>query len=207
MRLQLVTSLFQNRLMDDLLQGKIPADTQLDVLHAAAKRTEAEIKSKLTQFEEKRAAGDVAAKYQESLLGGDAERGRDVFFDRTEASCVRCHKIDNRGGEVGPDLSKIGGDKSRQYLLEAIVDPNRVIAKGFESVTIVDAEGRIYVGVVKSENEQQIQIITAEAKTVMIEKKDIEERQPAKSPMPEDVAQKLNKFDIRDLVEFLSQLK
>lgn len=196
-----------NRLMDELLQGKIPADTQLDLLSAAGKRSEQEIKSKLARFEETRAAADVPTKFQESLHGGNAERGREVFFDRTEASCVRCHKIENRGGEVGPDLSRIATDKTRQYLLEAIVDPNRAIAKGFESVTIVDTNGRIHVGVVKSENEQHIQIITAEAKTVTIDKKEIDERQPAKSPMPEDVAQKLSKFDIRDLVEFLSQLK
>ena len=50
---------------------------------------------------------------------------------------MRCHKIAGRGGDVGPDLSKIGGEKTRAYLLESIVLPNKAIAKNFESVEVV----------------------------------------------------------------------
>jgi quinoprotein glucose dehydrogenase len=196
-----------SRIMDQLLNNKVPEDTLLDVLAAAGSRADDELQGKLKEFESRRGNDGVAAKFRETLQGGDAERGRTVFFERTEASCVRCHKIDSRGGEVGPDLSKIAADKTRQYLLEALVDPNRAIAKGFESTTIADADGRIHVGVVKMEDDQRIQIATADGKTVTIEKKDIDDRQPARSPMPEDIVQKLSKFDIRDLVEFLSQQK
>jgi hypothetical protein len=34
------------------------------------------------------------------------------------------------GGDVRPDLSKIGGQQKRDYLLEASLEPNLQIAKG-----------------------------------------------------------------------------
>src|SRR2546429_977817 len=46
--------------------------------------------------------------YREAMVGGDAEAGRKVFFEKTEVSCLRCHKINGVGGEVGPDLTGIG---------------------------------------------------------------------------------------------------
>jgi hypothetical protein len=40
------------------------------------------------------------------------------------------------GGDVRPDLSKIGGQQKRDYLQEASLEPNLQIAKGFESVVL-----------------------------------------------------------------------
>ncbi len=46
-------------------------------------------------------------------------------------SCGMCHKIADQAGELGPDLTKIGASKSKDYLREALVDPEKVIAAGF----------------------------------------------------------------------------
>jgi quinoprotein glucose dehydrogenase len=50
-------------------------------------------------------------------------------------------------------------------------------------------------------------LITAEAQTLTISKANIDERRRGKSPMPEDLHQKITKRELRDLVEFLSSLK
>ena len=108
--------------LDRLLAGELPADSRLDLLAAAAaERKEGEIKERLARYESQRAKDDPLAAWQECLEGGDAERGRTIFFERAQVSCVRCHKVGGTGGEVGPDLSKIAADKRRDYLLEAIV--------------------------------------------------------------------------------------
>src|SRR5207244_473632 len=39
---------------------------------------------------------------------GDAEAGRRVFFHKNGPRCFTCHRVDGRGGKLGPDLSKIG---------------------------------------------------------------------------------------------------
>ena len=189
-----------------LIDGKIAAATQLDLLEAATARKDPNIQSLLKQYESKRPQ-NRAGKFRESLLGGSAARGKHIFFNRTQASCLRCHKIKGRGGEVGPDLSKIAKDKKRLYLLEAIVDPNKKIAKGFDSVIIVDNEGRIVSGVLKGQTDKAVDLITVQGRRLQIDKENIDEMRSSKSAMPDDLPKNLSRRDVRDLVEYLSNLK
>lgn len=45
--------------------------------------------------------------------------------------CGMCHKVADQVGALGPDLTKIGKSKSKDYLRQAILDPEAVIAQGF----------------------------------------------------------------------------
>jgi quinoprotein glucose dehydrogenase len=198
--------------LNRLNAGQLPKEAQLDLLEAAQQRKSDQrssegIRSELARFEEKRPKDNPLAAYQETLLGGDAQRGRAIFFERSQVSCVRCHKIGTTGGEVGPDLTKIGADKAREYLLEALIEPSRQIAKGFETVIIATNDGRTQAGIVKLEDAEKVQIVTPETKLITIPKSEIEERTTGKSAMPDNVAKQLSKQDIRDLVEFLSSLR
>jgi quinoprotein glucose dehydrogenase len=199
-----------DRVLADILQelvgGNYPAYAHLEVLAAAAGREESRVRSLLEQYEATRDPALPVTQYRESLVGGDAERGRQIFFERTQVSCLRCHKIGGDGGEVGPDLTRIAAEKNREYLLEAIVDPNRTIAKGFESVMLADDEGRIHLGILKEENAQTITLMTADGRTMTIAQQSIEARRAGQSAMPADLVQHLTKGDVRDLVEFLAQL-
>jgi len=47
-------------------------------------------------------------------------------------TCDACHMINGEGGEVGPNLSKIGAIRDREYLRRSILDPNADLAEGFE---------------------------------------------------------------------------
>lgn len=187
----------------DLLAGKIHQDTRLDVVEAARAAKSAAIMSLLEQYEAARPAADELAQYTDALYGGDPQRGSQLFYQRTDLSCVRCHAIRQQGGSVGPDLGKIGG-QDRRYLLEAIAAPNKAIAKGFESTTLVDQFGKVHVGVVKEESEERITIAKADGKLVTLAKADLDERTPALSPMPADLMKHLALSDLRDLIAFLA---
>jgi len=193
--------------LDRLLAGDWLADSRLDLLAAAGERKEGEIKERLARYESQLAKDDPLAAWQECLEGGEAQRGRTIFFERAQVSCVRCHKVGGTGGEVGPDLSKIAADKKRDYLLEAIVIPSKTIAKNFESVVIRDLDGVTHTGVLKQETDQAVQLMTAEGKLLTIAKENIDARKPGKSAMPEDLTKHLSKFEMRDLVEFLAGQK
>ena len=104
---------------------------------------------------------------------------------------------------MGPILDKLGGEKDRKYLLEAIVKPNAAIAKNFESLTVVDLNGLITTGVVKAKNDEFVELLTAEGKLIRITQEDIDFQKQSKSPMPEDLIKHLSLDDVRDLVEFL----
>lgn len=189
-----------------LLEGNVPPAVQLELLTAARKQSDDNIRSLLAEYKD-RLASDPIGSHLASLEGGDAERGRKVFFEKTDVSCVRCHRIDGRGGEVGPDLSKIAAEKSRRYLLESIVTPDKEIAKGFETLVLALTDGSIQTGVLKEETETYLRMITPKNVFVNIPKDDIELRQTGKSAMPTDLIQHLSPFELRDLIEYLSHRK
>jgi quinoprotein glucose dehydrogenase len=193
--------------LDRLLANQVPGEVRLELLEAAKRRHSADIKKKLEQDMASRKKGDPAAAYQEALRGGDAAAGREIFFNKTEAACLRCHKIQDQGGDVGPNLTGIGAKQTREYLLESIVDPNRQIAKGFETVVLTLQNGKVLSGVFKEENARQIKLITPEGESLVVAKKEIEDRQAGKSAMPEEAIKHLSKAELRDLIEFLASLK
>jgi quinoprotein glucose dehydrogenase len=193
--------------LDGLLADLVPIDVQLDLLQAAGGSLSDDVKQKLSRFESNRPQDNLVVSHRETLFGGDAERGRKVFIEKAAVSCVRCHKVNGIGGEVGPDLSKLGGQQKREYLLEALVDPNRQIAKGFESLIIATQDGKVVTGIVKEDTAQHLKLMTPDGVLITVAKADIDEQTRGKSAMPEDVVKKLTKAEIRDLVEFLASLK
>ncbi len=100
--------------LDKLLAKNVPPELTLDLIDAAAKREAQPVKDRLRKFELSRPAADDLRAYRECMVGGDAEEGKKVFIEKVEASCVRCHKFKGEGGEVGPDLTGMGGRKDRQ---------------------------------------------------------------------------------------------
>ena len=187
--------------------GKLSADVTLDLIEAATAIGTSDLQSAVKQFRQRQQeAGNTLALWSECLSGGDAERGREIFFGRSAASCRRCHKVNNSGGEVGPDLSKIGKEKDRNYLLEAIVDPNARIAKDYETVIIITVEGKVHSGILKREDEMLVQLMTPQGALISIAKDDIDERANGQSGMPADIAKNLTRGEIRDLVQYLSTL-
>jgi quinoprotein glucose dehydrogenase len=193
--------------LDKLIAGEVPPEIQLDLITASELRTAASLKERLATYRATLPQDDPMIAFRPALAGGDAERGAAIFFQRAQLSCVRCHVVGDKGGLVGPELSKIGGEKNREYLLEAIVDPNKTIAKGFQSETVLLDDGRVVGGVIKDENETTLRLMSPDGRLMTIEKSTIDERQSAKSPMPEDFAKNTTLADLRDLVEFLSSLK
>ena len=203
--------------LEEYARGKVPAEIQLDLLNAAKSRTEARklklyapLKAKLDGIA--KTASDAEAKdhlamFRETLSGGDAARGRDIFLNNSAVYCQRCHKLDNQGGEVGPVINGIAKDKNREYLLEAIVTPSKQIAKGYESVIINTIDGRVVSGVLRSKDAKNYTLVQPDGKVVVIPKDDIDAEKPDKSAMPDDLVKKLTKRELRDLVEFLSTMK
>lgn len=203
--------------LDDLTAGKLPPDLALDLLDAARTRanaprmkTYAPLKEKLAAYDkqaEDRSAKDPLARFRDVTHGGDAERGKAAFLNNTAVYCQRCHKFEGQGGEVGPELTRIGSKQTRDYIVEALVDPNKTIAKGFESVVLTLEDGRVVSGVLKSKTDQQYVIVTAEAKVMTFAKDEVAGERPDRSAMPDDLLKKLTRQELRDVVEFLAATK
>jgi quinoprotein glucose dehydrogenase len=193
-------------LMAKLVAGDLPPGLHLELVEAARTKKAAEVKNVLGRYEATRSENDPSATFRECIAGGNADRGRQIFFERVEVSCVRCHRVGSVGGEVGPNLSVIG-TKPRQYLLEAIADPNRTIAEGFETVVVITDEGLSHSGIIKAQDDTTMTLINADGKTILLDKDSIDDQVPGRSSMPADIMKQLTPRELRDLVEYLSTLK
>jgi quinoprotein glucose dehydrogenase len=193
--------------LERLIEKKAPTSIQLELIEAASKKKATRVTDLLAKFEKERPKDGPIAEHLAELEGGNAERGKKIFRDNAAVYCVRCHKVKGEGGEVGPELTGIGTKHPRTYLLESIVAPNQAIAQGFESVVLAKTDGTVVTGVLKSEDDKTVKVMTAEAKLIEVPKADIEERKRGNSAMPEDLPKKLTRAEVRDLVEFLAGLK
>ncbi len=190
-----------------LAKGELPTEARLDAIEVALKSKNEQVRKTVEAHFEKEPANDLLRGYRETLAGGDAERGRSLFFDKAEVSCSRCHVAGGHGGEVGPNLSKVGTEKTREYLLTSLVHPDHEIAKGFETLVVETEAGTIVSGIVRKETETHLTLVTPEAKLVEIAKVDIVEKARGKSGMPADLVKKLSREEVRDLIEYLSTQK
>ncbi|MFO0803169.1 MAG: PVC-type heme-binding CxxCH protein [Gemmataceae bacterium] len=197
--------------------GAEPPSFSLEVIEAVEARVKSKtklhvpLKEAQASFNKVRSSrDDKLAAWSEALAGGDAEKGRAIFLNNNAVYCVRCHKLEGNGGEVGPALDGIAGGpmpKSRRYLLESIALPSAQIAKGFETAVLTLVDGRVVSGIVKEETKKQVKLLTAEAKELVIPAEDIESRRTGPSAMPDDLHKKLSRRELRDVVEFLVSLK
>ncbi len=193
--------------LEQMLAKKAPAEIHLDILLAVNGRKRFVGNPKLAAYEMTRDAKNPLSVFREAQVGGDAENGRRIYFEKTEVSCLRCHKVTGNGGDVGPDLTGIGKKYKREYLLEALVDPDKQIAKGYETTVLTLQNGLVKTGIVKSEDAKEIRLMTAEGQTLTISKAQIDDRTRGPSAMPSDLVQKLSRTEVRDLVEFLAGLQ
>ncbi len=79
----------------------------------------------------------------ESLRDADPTAGRKLF---AEAQCFACHRFRDEGGAVGPDLTTVVKRLTTRDLLEAIVEPSRVISDQFAATMILTTSGRVLTG-------------------------------------------------------------
>ncbi|MEL7334856.1 MAG: HEAT repeat domain-containing protein, partial [Planctomycetota bacterium] len=190
-----------------LTENRLPADVQLNVEEAAKALNLKDAGEKIASYWKKQSESDPLAPWLRSLSGGDLESGRRIFFGKTELSCVRCHRIDRQGGEVGPVLTVIGKQRDRRYLLEAICLPNAAIAKGFETAVVLDDVGQQYSGIVRSETDDYLELLLSDGRAVKIEQDAIELRKKGMSSMPADLTKLMTARELRDLVAYLESLK
>lgn len=70
------------------------------------------------------------------VTAGDVKRGEDLFHHSPVASCASCHRVDGKGGDVGPILDGIAVRSDPAQILESLMEPNAKLAQGYEDLTI-----------------------------------------------------------------------
>jgi putative heme-binding domain-containing protein len=138
-----------------------------------------------------------------ALKGGDIRRGQ-LIFNSQKAACSSCHAIGYLGGNVGPDLTRIGQVRTDRDLLESIVYPSASFVRSFEPVVITTKGGDDYSGVVKKDAPDELVLATGPGAEVRVARADIADMRPGTvSVMPAGLDEQLSRQELADLIAFL----
>lgn len=148
---------------------------------------------------------------------GDAKKGEAVY---ASAGCAACHMIDGTGGDIGPELSRIGSERGAANLKARLIDPGANLPKpaggftgggGFTEYLMfraVEKDGHVTEGIRVGEDSFSIVLRDAQGNLHGFSKPDLAklEKEPGKSIMP-SFKDTLSSAQMDDLIAYLSTLK
>lgn len=136
---------------------------------------------------------------------GDAARGERVFR-RNDLSCMKCHSVSGAGGDIGPDLSGVGASSPSEYIIEAILLPDKAVKEEFLAITVFDVNGRVFTGIVEERDDNHVKLKDATGKRIVIPADDIDEEIKGRSLMPKGLAGFMTRSELLDVARFISEL-
>jgi putative membrane-bound dehydrogenase-like protein len=140
---------------------------------------------------------------------GDPRTGERLFFDPNGAGCVQCHAVGARGtSTIGPNLAGIALTYDRAELIRSVLEPSSRIAPGHQSTVLATIDGKVLTGVIRAENETEVELANSEAEIKRIPKREIANRNSSDvSIMPARMARSLSPEEFADLIGYLASLK
>lgn len=137
-----------------------------------------------------------------ATLAGDAVRGENVFVSR----CATCHRMGQVGHEVGPNIAAVG-NRTPVALLEAILDPNRVVEDRYVSYVAVTDDGLQHTGILAGETDATLTLRSQNGQDVTLRRESVEQMvRTGRSLMPEGFEGDLSAQDLADLFAAIGRL-
>jgi putative heme-binding domain-containing protein len=141
-------------------------------------------------------------------LAGDVQRGRQLFHESTVVQCRNCHRIADKGTELGPDLNGVGKKYDRAKLLENMLQPSLNVEPKYMTWLVETKSGQVHSGLLVKKDDAEVVLKDAQNKPHRIAAGDIEGMFPQnKSIMPEAMFRDFTAQQVADLLSYLSSLK
>ncbi len=141
----------------------------------------------------------------EVLTRGNPKHGAEVFR-RVEIACVQCHRVGDEGGQIGPALDAIGSAQPLEFLIGTVIEPQREVKEGFETVRIKTKKGEEIIGIIVAGNAGELVLRDPLGTEHTVAQADIATREMIGSLMPAGLTDSLSPEDLRDLFAYLTQL-
>jgi cytochrome c oxidase cbb3-type subunit III len=144
---------------------------------------------------------------------GSAAHGKELFYG--DANCSLCHMVEGRGGRLGPELTAVGGSRTRESMIDSVRNPSRRLAWGlteatkefpqeYETITVVTADGKQIKGVALNEDNFSVQMMDTNERIYLLEKDKLRSfKKTRESMMPKYDADVLSDKDLDDIVAYL----
>jgi putative heme-binding domain-containing protein len=151
--------------------------------------------------------GDLRA-WQDRLEGpADVAAGRRVFFHPKVGGCFRCHRVEGRGTDLGPDLSTIGRTE-RRSILESILQPSNQVAPSYQTWQIEMKDGKVHTAMLVNTYLDEYTYLDAKGHQFKVNTRDVIETRPlSTSIMPDGLVDLLTDQELRDLLGYLCSRK
>jgi putative membrane-bound dehydrogenase-like protein len=147
--------------------------------------------------------GDRLNQLLSGLPTGDVRRGQ-ALFNSSSTACSSCHAIGYLGGNLGPDLTRIGQIRTERDLLEAIVYPSASFVRSYEPIVVLTKNGDQFSGVIRKDAPDEVVLASGPDAEARISRTEIAEMRPGTiSIMPEGLEQQLSRQELSDLLAFL----
>jgi putative heme-binding domain-containing protein len=147
---------------------------------------------------------DLASVVGELKNGRSYGNGKQMF---TVANCVACHKLENVGTQIGPDLTQLDAKFHSLDVLKELIDPSARINEKFQSYVFELDSGKVVTGLILEETPQVVRVIEnplAKAEAVVLKPGEIEARHKSSSSiMPKGLLDKLSRDEILDLIAYV----
>ena len=147
---------------------------------------------------------DLLADVEAGLSGRDFDNGRKMF---QVTACYKCHRFAGDGGIVGPELTAVARRYNARTMLEAIMEPSKVISDQYQANIFVLDNGKQVVGRVVNLNNDTIMVsenMLEPGSLTVVNRTEIEETLVSKaSMMPNGLINTLSKDEILDLIAYL----
>lgn len=147
----------------------------------------------------------VSALVAEARNKGDSKRGAEVYR-RAELICTTCHKIGDQGGSIGPALDSIGSAQPLDFIIGAVLEPQREIKESFETYTFTLKDRRMLNGNIVAGTATKFTIRDPAGAEHVVNGSDVAEKKMIGSLMPAGLVDRLSREDLRDLFAYLGSL-
>src|SRR5262249_52494491 len=129
-------------------------------------------------------SSEISALADEVRKSGRADNGARIYA-RAELNCAACHTIAGKGGNIGPDISALGTAQPIEFIVGAILYPNREVKEGFSAIEVTTKAGEAHQGYLVSENGTELILKDiALGREIRLAKSDVVSRLPRGSVMP-----------------------
>jgi putative heme-binding domain-containing protein len=149
---------------------------------------------------------ELASSVEQLKEGRSFSNGKQIF---QAASCVACHKFNNVGTEMGPDLTKLDPKQQKPIeILRDLLDPSFRINEKYQTFSFELESGKVITGLVVGETPDVVKVVEnplVKAEPIVLKKAQIAERK--KSPasiMPKGLLDKLTHEEILDLIAYVA---
>ncbi len=146
-----------------------------------------------------------ASRTDEAPAPGDAAHGAELFWEKGQ--CGRCHAVGKRGSHVGPDLTRIGRQRSLNYLRLSVIDPSDDITPGYSTIAVVTRDGKTVTGIERGFDNFSAQLMDLSGKFYSFQRDEVRSMKRETISLMPTYSKLFTEAELTDLMAYLASLR